>query len=249
MYCIECGKQVQEVAKFCSFCGTRVVRHEEITPQPEKIIIEKVTSAQLDEVSNVTELTTESDNYASDHSQPIDQHDNQVRPWVRYLARMIDISILTCLTVVFLSLDIVPLGNLDEPKAKLALMAWTIPIWLYIETWVLSIFGTTPGKSLLKINLSNIDGSKAEFDSIFKRTISVWFKGLGLALPIVGIITMLVSYSNLKKNGAASWDTNNGLKITHGRIGAWRVFLAIILIFVLGIGLNVSLVIIEYYAA
>ncbi len=249
MFCIECGKTVKEEAKFCSSCGTQVDQHGKSVAQAGQVITESVAPVESTYATSTADIDAEPAAYANRNSQPAEQCVNQVRPWVRYWARMLDFFILTCLTIVFLFLDIAPLGDLDEPAPKFVFVAGIILTWIIIETLVLGVFGTTPGKSLFKIKLTKNDGSLASLGSVFSRTLLVWIKGLGLAIPIVWIFTMLVSYFRLKEKGTASWDASNELKVTHGRIGGLRVFLVMMLFFVLAFGLSLSQIFLEAYFA
>lgn len=246
MFCTGCGNKAKQEANFCSSCGTRLERHGEEAAQSEQ---NKIETLAFEQANDVDDLNIKPESYESCHSRLTKKHDNQVRPWVRFWARKLDFLILTCLTIVFLFLGIVPLGDLDEPDTKYLLVLGVVFAWILIEAIVLGVFGTTPGKSLFKIKLTKNNGSKVDLGDTFPRTFLVWIKGLGLGIPIVWIFTTLASYFSLKKKRAASWDTNMGLQITHEHIGGLRIFFAIMLFFVLAIGLSFIQIILEVYTA
>ncbi len=55
---------------------------------------------------------------------------------------------------------------------------------------------------------------------------------MGIGFPIAALITHLVAYNKLTKNGETTWDADSGFSITHERIGALRVIVAIVFFFV-----------------
>lgn len=84
-----------------------------------------------------------------------DEKVSQVRPWVRYWARMIDIYSFSILA--FLALGLISPSMLKivlEMPDIFVNMLWVF-LWVFVESSFLSILGNTPGKWLLKISLRN----------------------------------------------------------------------------------------------
>jgi uncharacterized RDD family membrane protein YckC len=102
-------------------------------------------------------------------------------------------------------------------------------LWVFIEAALLSSWGTTPGKWLLKVTIQNQAGQKLDFGTALTRSFAVYLKGLGLALPPVSIVTMLVAASKLNRNGITSWDTDCRSVVSHQVIGPLRVLVTVVL--------------------
>ena len=105
---------------------------------------------------------------------------------------------------------------------------------------MLAGWGTTPGKALLKIRLRNSDGSKLSYTDALSRSFDVFFKGVGIGIPIVQLITLIFAYNRLTKKGITSWDEGGNFKVSHQAIEAWRsivavfIFMAFLYLMVLG---------------
>lgn len=144
---------------------------------------------------------------------------SQVRPWVRYTAR-------TCDTLVFIfgggmllaifSPDLAERIN-DTLFGVIVLLAYN-----FVEPVMLSVFGYTPTKWLLKVRVRNADGSKLDYGQALRRTFNVWIKGEGLGIPLISLFAHISSYSTLKNQGVTSWDRDAGLKVSHQQIEWWR---------------------------
>ena len=58
-----------------------------------------------------------------------------------------------------------------------------------------------------------------------KRSLDVWFRGLGLGIPIVTIITTLVAYFSLREDGETSWDRYSNCAVSHSKLSVFRWFI------------------------
>ena len=165
----------------------------------------------------------------------------QIRPWSRFWARMIDYN---CLGIVYGILFkryymYVPL--IFFPFFTIIL----IPLlWVPIESILLWTIGTTPGKCLLKIKLYSrrrrYDSNYLTFQQAFRRSICVWFFGMGCGIPILQIITLIIAKIKLNHTGTTTWDKNCHLIVRHSRIGVLRIFI-IILFFIIVFFILISL--------
>lgn len=160
---------------------------------------------------------------------------DQIRPWVRYWARGLDSAFFG------MALSLL-LGFFYEDALEMSDQLFTLIslcLYVFFEAALLAIFGTTPGKTLLKIRLRNNDDTKLSYGEALGRALSVWFRGVGLGIPLVNLFTHLSSYSRLSNYGATLWDANGGFTVSHRKIGAWRIILTL-LIFVWFIYLTVG---------
>ena len=150
---------------------------------------------------------------------------SQSRPWVRYWARQLDLLFASMILCAFL--PIVTFQNAGFFSFGIVLG------WVLIESVLLAIWGTTPGKWLLRTRLEKIDGSKISFSQALKRSFTVWFKGMGCGLQFVQIFSMVFSYYKLQKTGVSDWDLDGGFVVAHETIGGKRILTIICLILLL----------------
>jgi len=103
-----------------------------------------------------------------------------------------------------------------------ALVLWTI-----LEGLLIAQFGTTPGKWLLNLRVSNSAGTRPSTQQAVLRSLYVWFLGVGMWLPMLSIGTMLFGLYSLMSRGVTIWDRNLGTRVLQGRMTAPRILLVI----------------------
>lgn len=155
------------------------------------------------------------------------------RPWVRYWARFIDLY-LTGITfgaaASFAGLDITSWN-------KYVLGCLAILLWFPLEAAFLTSCGTTPGKWLFNIRLTNVHEPSPRFSQYCVRAGAVMLQGQALGIPVVSLFTHLAAYNTLNTRGVTTWDENYRFVVRHGRIGSGRI-LGITTTFVLMIALH-----------
>ncbi len=238
MFCIECGKPAAKQAKFCFFCGTKTHREDYGLSTAKNIddsreILTEAAKTKEEASSTIDPVTPSTETKELSNEKEGIKHSNteQVRPWIRFLARQIDFALLTILVVFLFLTGMLPISNQGEPSvAALIPIIGSICFFVFAEIIMLWMLGTTPGKALFKIYLSKNNGGKVDFSTACSRTILVWFKGLGLAIPVISLFTLITSYFSLRKNGTTSWDKSSCIKVEHGNVGGYRVFFALVFI-------------------
>jgi hypothetical protein len=105
--------------------------------------------------------------------------------------------------------------------------------WVFIDGFLLSLFGTTPGKWLFRIKITDSLGRMLTLPVAFRRSIAVWLLGFGAGIPIVNLITQLVAYNKLKKDGITSWDREWDCVVFHGKITQERLIVIVTIIWAL----------------
>ena len=100
-------------------------------------------------------------------------------------------------------------------------------LWLPIEALLLSTWGFTPGKWLLRIAVRDPQGRRLTFRTAVRRSAVVWAYGLGGDSPF-GLATAVFSYAGLKRSGTTYWDILGGHTVHHGRVHAARKAIAIL---------------------
>lgn len=160
-----------------------------------------------------------------------------VRPWVRYWAKQLDFSLAG-----------IPLGGLAAflvsvlpAFSGIVFVIIILPICAIVEALLLSTWGYTPGKWLLKVKVRTEAGNRLTFLEALKRSFSVIYHGMGLGIPIISMITSFKSFERLIDNGFTKWDEAGSFTVTHDRIGIVRIicFIAAFatLVYVMAIGI------------
>jgi hypothetical protein len=164
---------------------------------------------------------------------PIESHEAaeravppQVRPWVRYWARMFDLSLFGVVVAILIG-TFFP-AALPEKGSDVGFQILTLFSWVFVESLLLSVFGTTPGKVLLKTRLRLTGCDSIPFIVAFHRSLRVWWRGLGAGIAIITLFTLLHADKVLTRDSITSWDKELGFIVVHEKIGATRVVIAII---------------------
>ncbi len=143
-----------------------------------------------------------SDEYLNTDAIPYEPH-----PWYRYFARSLDISVYTILSI--LVFFVLPGKNVDSLGgiSGLAVSYCAFAFMFLIEPLLIHFFGTTLGKLITGIYVYDEDGNKLSYLAALKRLAHMFLEGMGLGVPIVGIILNIISCKKCNKNELA-WDEN-----------------------------------------
>jgi uncharacterized RDD family membrane protein YckC len=227
MYCTECGGENDNNKQFCIHCGTRLSAN----PGRER----------------------KTDPVAAFGPQPVLQAMQnksvpQVRPWVRFIARIIDIWLTQLLLVGILFVFILIMAivypqsiqalvtsmkNVNPILDQVITLMFSLLILACIEPFFLSNYGFTPGKWLMQTRVINPDGTNLTFSQAMNRSFAVYTRGFCIGIPIIFIITLLIESTKLENEGKTSWDAKGGYIVTHGEIGIPRTAAAIMLLIVI----------------
>jgi len=175
-----------------------------------------------------TECGLDASRIETEQAAEVVQPARQVRPWVRYFARITDIFLFS-LSVGFLLGMFAP-SVLDLPSAFLTMII--LFVWIFQESVLLANCGTTPGKWFFKIKVRNSRGQKLTFSEALNRSFGVWSKGMAAGVPLISLIALLSSRSKLKRDGITTWDEDGGFVVTHGKVGVLRS--AVVTVLLLG---------------
>ncbi|MDP4091741.1 MAG: RDD family protein [Bacillota bacterium] len=154
----------------------------------------------------------------------------QIRPWVRYWARFLD--------GIAANFIILGIWALTFPNSFINLVikyGIYMPVvmyivWAFIEALLLSTWGTTPGKWLLKVMVRDQNGNKLTFDKSLYRSLSVWALGEGCWFYLAYMFVPMFSYARLVSRGKTYWDDKGGFTVTHQKIGSLRSTIAAVIL-------------------
>jgi len=233
-------------------------------PEPEEVSVSEDPSFEAppepekeETYEHVEKVVFKTSEYQSGETTTIDaeyEEVDQVRPWVRFLARMTDYYIFSMLVSLLISLlfpDFMKqmsemitqqISVQDSETAGLQSILFVVIvrivvtfIWVFIEAYTISKYGTTFGKNLLGTRVLDKNGELLPYDRSLKRSYGVWLKGMGAGFMLISWITMLFGYQMLKRDGVNSWDKDADSKIVHSYFSTRRLFIILGFIFVLEI--------------
>lgn len=233
-------------------------------PEPEEVSVSEDPSFEAppepekeETYEHVEKVVFKTSEYQSGETTTIDaeyEEVDQVRPWVRFLARMTDYYIFSMLVSLLISLlfpDFMKqmsemitqqVSVQDSETAGLQSILFVVIvrivvtfIWVFIEAYTISKYGTTFGKNLLGTRVLDKNGELLPYDRSLKRSYGVWLKGMGAGFMLISWITMLFGYQMLKRDGVNSWDKDADSKIVHSYFSTRRLFIILGFIFVLEI--------------
>ena len=142
-------------------------------------------------------------------------------PWRRYFARTLDFAIYSTLWNVALIMNVntiqesTAVGNLLEDILILLIM-------LLVEPVLLCLFGTTPGKWILGIRVTDNEGRRLTYSEARARTRSVLLRGVGLWLPIYSLYRLWKSYKADSDGETLDWEYHSEITLKDER--GWRIF-------------------------
>jgi hypothetical protein len=238
MYCTKCGNPRRANDGFCGKCGSalegvdRVPVASDIPDEPRAQVEttggRDESASEFDAGSPPWSQTKTYDAFAlsPEQSHPAVSHTSLPRPWIRYWAKIVDVYVAAIVFGFLLGL-IFPelLRQNDLVLGVLFLFCWTVS-----EPLVLSSFGSTPGRALLNFKVVGKDDRKIPLGKLYERSFRVWFAGMGLGIPIVTLITHIMSYNDLEKHKQSAWDRDLGTQVLHGRVSPWRVIVLVVLL-------------------
>ena len=157
---------------------------------------------------------------------------SQVRPWVRYWARSVDLFVFTVIFGFIVGVagifNEVAWQLLELPDAVFGIII--ICLYPFVEAVFISNWGASPGKWILNTKVLNKYGEHLSYTEALIRSFRIVWQGMGLGIPIVSLVTLLISYSNLKNNSITRWDANLETVVMHKKIGVTRIFITILIL-------------------
>lgn len=129
-------------------------------------------------------------------------------PWRRFFARALDEALCTALWVMFLlALNCNPATGGAPMRFIHALMGSLIQLGL--EPLFLSKLGTTPGKWILGLSVTDADGSYLSYGAAATRLLCVWWYGNALDIPPLNLYRLYKSYDACHKGEVLPWETDS----------------------------------------
>ncbi len=124
---------------------------------------------------------------------------------------------------------------MQQPEAVLLARTQLIAliVWQLLEGILIHMFGTTPGKALLGIRVTQDNGSNIPIKRSIGRSFYVYVLGAGFyQFPFI-LIGGIFSFFRLNGTGKCLWDQHLETKVLTKPLSSGRIMLAIAAFFVL----------------
>lgn len=127
-------------------------------------------------------------------------------PWRRFFARGFDFFVYDSLWAIFLSAVFnINFGTRSAGENLLDIIAGML-LMLFIEPALLSHFGTTAGKFILGLRVTDNEDCLLSYSDALSRTWKVFCSGLGLNLPIYSLVRQWKSYKACSEGETLEWE-------------------------------------------
>src|SRR5690606_9214920 len=122
--------------------------------------------------------------------------------------------------------------DIEATSRSLWLMITQFVPWFVLETLLIHKFGTTPGKRLLGIRVTEPDGSHLSLAAATRRSLRVLIAGIGFGLGHLSVFCPGLSWFIARKLGAPVWDHLGGHRVSTRPLKASGIISTISLYFI-----------------
>ena len=141
-------------------------------------------------------------------------------PWRRFFARSLDLSLYSTVWGLILLAFGVSIQNQGLGRNLLDLVVCMVAMFL-LEPVFLSRFGTTPGKAIWGLSVTNPDGGRLTYHEAYQRTVLVLIKGMGLGIPFYTWVRNYKSYAACTEGKELDWEEDSLLVLKDKKV--WRI--------------------------
>lgn len=145
--------------------------------------------------------------------------------WPRFFARIFDVwwQILAVSLAAGYTLGMYSAGFvewLNGPGAGQLFGIMCLPVAFILDALIYKAAGNTPGKAILGLKVTTLDGKPLSFSQYLGRNFSLWASGLAFGLPLINLFTLANQSSRLGKGKQASYDEPTGYRV-HAKASGW----------------------------
>jgi len=143
--------------------------------------------------------------------------------WRRLGARWFDIALYSCLLLFVMRLGGITMMTTPESQVSgWVFLAHFVPAIIF-EGVLLHLFGASPGKMLLKLEVEDKDGKRLGLGAALMRSMRVWVLGVGMRMAILTLLGHGIALWMVKKKGAPLWDLVTGYRVKGEAVTGGRV--------------------------
>lgn len=141
-------------------------------------------------------------------------------PVRRFFARLLDLVLYLSLWACFLTLALNVNLNARENGYQIADWFVVLLLMLVLEPLWLRLWGTTPGKAILGLSVTDPDGGRLAYADGLERTLYALAYGLGMNLPLLRLWRLWKSCDACASGRELPWEENSLLVLRDTR--PWR---------------------------
>ena len=160
--------------------------------------------------------------------------DSAVRPFTRAWARYLDVSFAFSLFL----LALVGLRQIGWASAGSTGFIQYVPIfltlWHLLEAYLVSRYGTTPGKALTGIRITDAEGNNLSFRPALRRSLGVYVLGVGCYIGLIFAVAGGFGYYLLMKNRRSFWDVSAESYVEHEPFHIRHILLPVAIFILIG---------------
>lgn len=123
--------------------------------------------------------------------------------WRRAFAKFLDLILAQLIFFALINLLKIPL--VPESNTSWVIIFQVLP-WIFIESYLLQKYGTTPGKYFMGLSVSSISGEKISARTALIRTLYSWGVGMAFGLNPICLFSALCCYFVSLPMNRFSWD-------------------------------------------
>lgn len=142
-------------------------------------------------------------------------------PWRRFFARNLDLLFYSVLWDVFLALVLGMNVSMRSAGGKALDHIVVFLLMLLTEPMLLALFGTTPGKWLLGLRVTDNEGKRLSLEEAGERTWKMFLYGMGLGIPIWQLFRLWKSYRGCSDEETQEWEYHSAVTLKGER--GWRI--------------------------
>ncbi|MEN6390088.1 MAG: RDD family protein [Syntrophomonas sp.] len=159
--------------------------------------------------------------------------DSQVRPWVRFGAKIIDLYLwwMFCCLAIYGLIHITGTSPYIIKDKELAIGLAIMAVWIFYEAALLHRFGTTPGKWLLNTRVVPVKTKAFTYRTAVFRSFRSTTEGLAVTIPLISLLTALMAMKKLINQGSTTWDRRCGYRVDHRKLSILKLLMAVVLLF------------------
>jgi uncharacterized RDD family membrane protein YckC len=155
----------------------------------------------------------------------------EVRPWTRFWARNLDFFFFLALCLAIFE-GIRVAGWIDAPITRfMELFPVFLPLMHLLEAYFLSHWGTTAGKALVGIHITDSESRPLGFRAALRRSLGVYVLGVGCYLPFFSLLAMAFGFHSLRTKKRNFWDVAAESYVQHNPLQARHVLIPLALVF------------------
>ena len=131
--------------------------------------------------------------------------------------------------------------NIEAVLGNIWIMVVQLVPWFIVESILIHRFAATPGKWLLGLRVTNIDGSALSLSAATLRSFRILVGGIGFGWSLLALFCQALSFFTARRLGNPLWDHAGGHRVHARPLVVWRI-LTVICVFLAALQLQMAVI-------